>query len=112
VLLAGDKISVAAGSREHAPWALTQSRFRRGDSTSLRISSSRIRLKNSLLRLVGPEFHAEISRRLRRIPTDVKIDLVKQTADYAFRPHGEFAVIASPTLVGGRCGDGWASFES
>jgi len=89
-------------------------RFPRGDQHFVCGYLPQNSLKNSLLaEWVGPDVHAEYSRAVTRIQRAVKIDLVKQTLDYASGRTVEFAVVASPNhWSGGRCGQFGLHYES
>ena len=80
VLLAGDNFGCGS-SREHAPWALTQFRFRAVISTSFADIFKQNSLKNSLLPIVVPvEVQAELFAAVEADPdATVKIDLPAQT---------------------------------
>ena len=76
ILVAGDNFGCGS-SREHAPWALTQSGFRAVISTSFADIFKGNALKNGLLPVVAPaEAHAEL---LKSPGAVVTIDLASQT---------------------------------
>ncbi|MGB7723198.1 MAG: 3-isopropylmalate dehydratase small subunit [Bryobacteraceae bacterium] len=80
VLLAGDNFGCGS-SREHAPWALTQSGFRAVVSTSFAGIFKQNSLENSLLPIVAPpDAQAELFAAAAENPDAVvKIDLASQT---------------------------------
>jgi len=76
ILVAGDNFGCGS-SREHAPWALTQSGFRAVISTSFADIFKGNSLKNGLLPvIVSADAHAEL---LQSPGAVVKIDLASQT---------------------------------
>jgi len=77
ILVAGDNFGCGS-SREHAPWALTQSGFKAVISTSFADIFKGNALKNGLLPVVVPQdAHKEL---LAAPNAKVKIDLASQTA--------------------------------
>lgn len=76
ILVAGDNFGCGS-SREHAPWALTQSGFRAVISTSFADIFKGNALKNGLLPVIAPaDAHAEL---LKSPGAVVTIDLASQT---------------------------------
>ena len=76
ILVAGDNFGCGS-SREHAPWALTQSGFRAVISTSFADIFKGNALKNGLLPVIAPaEAHAKL---LKSPGTVVTVDLASQT---------------------------------